>query len=154
MGRLPGCSSACWIACSYRHCRLRWRAVGWARAGTAAGGSVSAVLSKGLAPWRRLLLVRCPLGRRGGGSLAARGFAGLGDTGLSSARQLVSITADAHLVKWQSARTGPPEPRVKLVARPSRGSHWAATVLLTQFNRPLASSLAAGGVAVGCVLKQ
>jgi hypothetical protein len=40
--RLPGCSSACWIAGPYRHCRLRGRAVGRARAGTVAGGSPSA----------------------------------------------------------------------------------------------------------------
>ena len=112
--------------------------------------TVSAVLSEGLAPWRRPLLVRCPLGRhRGGGSPAARGFAGHGDTGLSAAYQLVSITADVHLVKWQSARSGPPGRRVKLAARSSREPRWAATVLLTQSNRPLASSLAAGGVAVG-----
>jgi hypothetical protein len=122
-----------------------WHGCGWI--------AVSAVLSEGLAPWpRRPLLVRCPLGRlRGGGSPAARGFAGHGDTGLSAACQLVSITADAHLVKWQSARTGPPGRRVKLAARSSRKSRWAATVVLTQFNRPLVSSLAAGGVAVGCI---
>jgi hypothetical protein len=78
-----------------------WHGCGWI--------TVSAVLSKGLAQWRRPLLVCCLLSRhRGGGLLAARGLAGHGDTGLSAACQLVSITAGAHLVKWQSARTGPP----------------------------------------------
>ena len=53
MGRLPGCSesSACWIAGPYRHCRLRGRAVGLARAGTVAGGSPLAPYC--LRVWRR-----------------------------------------------------------------------------------------------------
>jgi hypothetical protein len=58
-----------------------------------------AVYSEGLAPWRRpsSLLVRCQLGRhRGGGSPAARDFAGHGDTGLSAACQPAGITADVH----------------------------------------------------------
>jgi hypothetical protein len=62
-----------------------WHGCGWI--------AVSAVYSEGLAPWRRPLLVHCPLGRhRGGGSPAARSFAGHGDTGLSAACQLVGIT--------------------------------------------------------------
>ncbi len=66
--------------------------------------AVSAVLFEGLAPWRRPMLVRSLLGRhRGGGSPVARGCAGHGVAGLSTACQLVSITVDAHLVKWQSA---------------------------------------------------
>jgi hypothetical protein len=51
MGHLPGCSSACRIAGPYRDCRLRGRAEGRARAGTAAGGSPSVPYC--LRAWRR-----------------------------------------------------------------------------------------------------
>jgi hypothetical protein len=156
MGRLPGCSSACWIAGPYRHCRLRGRAVGRARAGTVAGGSPSApcssgVYSEGLAPWCRPLLVRCPLGpgrHSGGGSPAARGFADHGDTGLSAACQPVGITADTHLAKWQSARTGPPggpgQVGRKVKPGAAMGGHGHAHPI--QPATVTASSLAAGGL--------
>jgi hypothetical protein len=131
MGRLPGCSSACWIAGPYRCCHLRWRAVGRARAGTAAGGSPSA-------PLCLRVCARAVADRQW------RGLAGHGVARLSAACQLVSITVDAHLAKWQSARTGPLGLRVKLVARLSREPRRAATVKLP-FSLPLACSLAAAG---------
>ncbi len=50
---------ACWIAGPYRHCRLRRRAVGRARAGTVAGGSPTAPCTLRVwCQWCRPLLVR------------------------------------------------------------------------------------------------
>jgi hypothetical protein len=64
-----------------------WHCCGWI--------AVSAVLSRGPAPWRWSLLVLCPLGRHcGGGSPSARGCAGHADTGPGAACQLVRGQVD------------------------------------------------------------
>jgi hypothetical protein len=121
-----------------------WHGCGWIAA--------SAVLSEGPAPWRWPLFVRCPLGRhRGGGSPAARGCAGHGTPGRArpaswSEHHRGCAFGQAAVSPYRaSGRPGQVdckgEPGVAL------GGHGHAHPI----NRPLASSLAAGGAAVGCV---
>ncbi len=122
MGRLPGCSSACWIAGPYRHCRLRGRAVGRVRAGTVAGGSPSApyclrVRRRGASDWS--LLVRCPLGRHGVTVVA--------DRQRRAAAPVTETPGRVRLVSWSE---------VKLTARSSREPRRAATVMFPGVSGP------------------
>jgi hypothetical protein len=93
MGRLPGCSSACWIAGPYRHCRLGGRAVGRVRAGTAAGGSPSA-------PFCRRVRRRCA-----GPRLYAVRWAvtGVADRQWRAAAPATGTPGRARSVSWSAA---------------------------------------------------
>jgi hypothetical protein len=126
-----GCSSACWIAGPYRHCR---RAVGRIRAGTVAGGSPSApfcrrVRRSGAGP--RLCAVRWAV------TVVA-------DCQRCAAAPVTGTPGWALPVSWseqpcggafgqrQSVPIGPSAARVKLTARSSWEPRRAAMVLLPQ----------------------
>jgi hypothetical protein len=155
MGRLPGSSSSCWIAGPYRHCRLCGRAVGRVRAGTVAGGSPSApyclrVWRRGAGPcsctvrWADTLVADRQRRRRA--AALVTGTPGRARPASWSERHRgCAFGQVAVSPNRASGRPGQVGRKVKPgVALGGQGhAH--------PINRPLASSLAAGGATVGCV---
>ena len=130
-----------------RRCRCHRRAAGgrsWA--GTDHGWySRRVVILEGLVPWHWPSLVRVQLGRRrSGGSPASRGFAGLGDTGLSAARLRAGTTVDAVSAVPAVTWSGPDRAREPRWAAPDQTHppHPASGPLTS--GRRSANGLAAG----------
>ncbi len=134
MGRLPGCSLACWIAGPYRHCRLHGRAVGRVRAGTVAGGSPSApfcrrVRRRGAGPrlcavrWAVTVVADCQ--RRAAAPVT-------GTTGWARPASWSEQPCGGAFGQRRSVPIGPSAARVELTARSSWEPRRAVTVLLPQ----------------------
>jgi hypothetical protein len=154
MGRLAGCSSACWIAGQYRHCRLRGRAVGQARAqaGTTAGGSPSGPYC--LRAWRRGAgLCSCVVCWAATVVADRHWRAAAPVTGLPDGARPASWSASLWMRIWSSGIQPVPGPL-------GAGSSWSLDRAGSRAGRPrssypfsllLARSLAAGGAGPGCV---